>query len=238
MKVLALDTASDTLSIAVVENKNVLGSVLLNGQKNHSVTLLPAIENLLASLKLTPKELDRIVVSQGPGSYTGLRIGVTLAKTLAWTLKKELVGVSSLKSIAASYKDDNVLIAPIIDARRQNVYTGLYRWSGDELLQVAPDRHVALTTWLKELKAKDTAVVFVGETTKFAAEILAADFFVNRFPQLDQPDMVSMAMMEQASQPVTDLLNFVPEYLKLVEAEEKWQLTHPGVQNETYVEKI
>ena len=86
---------------------------------------MPAIEEIFTKVGMTPTEIDAIAVSEGPGSYTGVRIGVTIAKTLAWTLKKPLVGVSSLKAIAANGLFFDGLICPIVDARRGNVYAGL-----------------------------------------------------------------------------------------------------------------
>ena len=81
MKVLAFDTSSKALSLAILEDKQVLAETTINIKKNHSITLMPAIDFLMASLDLTPKDLDRIVVAEGPGSYTGLRIAVATAKT-------------------------------------------------------------------------------------------------------------------------------------------------------------
>ena len=92
MKVLAFDTSSKALSLAVLEDKQLLAETTINIKKNHSITLMPAIDFLMGSLDLTPKDLDRIVVAKGPGSYTGLRIAVATAKTLAHTLNIELVG--------------------------------------------------------------------------------------------------------------------------------------------------
>lgn len=102
MKILAIDTSNQTMAVAVTDDNRLLGQLQTTVNKNHSKTLMPAIETLMKELELTPQELDRIVVAQGPGSYTGLRIGVTTAKTLANTLKTELVGISSLKTIAGN----------------------------------------------------------------------------------------------------------------------------------------
>ena len=89
MKLLAFDTSSQALSVALTEDDNLLGKIDLNIKKNHSITLMPAIDFLMTHVGIKPEELDRIAVAQGPGSYTGLRIAVTTAKTLASTLKKK-----------------------------------------------------------------------------------------------------------------------------------------------------
>lgn len=122
MITLGIDTANQTLAIGVVEDEQILGQIQTNIKRNHSVTLMPAIDQLFADLQISPKDIDRIAVSDGPGSYTGLRIGVTTAKTIAYTLDKELVGVSSLKTIAANCIGVDNIIVPMFDARRK-MYT-------------------------------------------------------------------------------------------------------------------
>lgn len=97
---------------------------------------MPLIEWLLQQAQLKPKDLDEIIVTEGPGSYTGLRIGVTTAKTLAYTLNIRLYGVSSLKAIAAQIQYSDAYIIPVINARRQHVYAGVYQWQQGELVNV------------------------------------------------------------------------------------------------------
>ena len=99
MKLLAFDTSSKALSVAILEDETLLAETTLTIKKNHSITLMPVIDFLMRQIDLTPKDLDRIVVAEGPGSYTGLRIAVATAKTLAHTLGIELVGVSSLLAL-------------------------------------------------------------------------------------------------------------------------------------------
>ena len=102
MKVLAFDTSSKALSVAILDGEQLLADVTVNVKKNHSINLMPAIDFLMNSVDLKPADLDRIVVAQGPGSYTGLRVAVATAKTLAYALGIELVGVSSLYALAAA----------------------------------------------------------------------------------------------------------------------------------------
>ena len=112
MKLLAMDTSNQTLAVAVLEDDRVLAQFQLNRKMNHSLTLMPAIETVMQTSGLKPADLDRIVVAVGPGSYTGIRIAVTTAKTLAETLKIELTTVSSLAVIAANAQT-NKWIVPI-----------------------------------------------------------------------------------------------------------------------------
>ncbi|EAO75186.1 protein of unknown function [Streptococcus agalactiae COH1] len=121
MKVLAFDTSSKALSVAVLNNMECLATVTINIKKNHSINLMPAIDFLMQSIDLEPQDLDRIVVAEGPGSYTGLRVAVATAKMLAYTLKIDLVGVSSLYALTNGFSENDLLV-PLIDARRNNVY--------------------------------------------------------------------------------------------------------------------
>ncbi len=124
---LGIETANTPLSVAVVMDGKVVVELVQNIKLTHSAGAMPAIEEVLARAGLKAGDLDVIAVSEGPGSYTGVRIGVTLAKTLAWTLQIPLVGVSSLKALAANAALYNGLICPIFDARRDNVYTAVHQ---------------------------------------------------------------------------------------------------------------
>lgn len=124
---LGIDTANIPLSIAIVEDGKVITEENTSAKINHSLRAMPAIEEAFKRVNLTPADIDVIAVAEGPGSYTGVRIGVTIAKTLAWTLKKPLVGVSSLKALAMNGLFFNGLVCPLIDARRNHVYAGLLK---------------------------------------------------------------------------------------------------------------
>ncbi len=169
MKTLAIDTSNQTLAVAVVDGQEVLGQSQTMAIKNHSTALMPAIDGLMQAVGMAPKELEQIVVAKGPGSYTGLRIGVTTAKTLAQTLNIPLIGVSSLKTVAANCVGVSQVIVPLFDARRQNVYAGAYQWHNGTLETRIKDQHISLSELLIQLKAVDgQEVLFVGaDTVKF-----------------------------------------------------------------------
>ena len=164
MKVLAFDTSSKALSLAILEDKQVLAETTINIKKNHSITLMPAIDFLMASLDWTPKDLDRIVVAEGPGSYTGLRIAVATAKTLAHTLNIELVGMSSLLALVP-YQQEGLFV-PLMDARRNNVYAGFY----ENAQPVMPEGHLPFERVIELIKGA-SQVTFVGEVGPFVEQI-------------------------------------------------------------------
>lgn len=239
MKVLAIDTSNQALAVAIYENNQVIGQYLGTTNRNHSLVLMPAIDFLMKENKLSPKELGRIVVAEGPGSYTGLRIGVTTAKTLAWTLGIELVGVSSLAALAANSVDFKGYIVPLFNARRENVYTGVYQWQEGQLVSVLADRHVALVSWLVELQQLEGELRFVGTDVAIFSETLLEVFptSVSQEPVINEVNGLSLAKLGMAMEPVESIEAFVPKYLKLVEAEENWLANHDE-QRESYVEKI
>jgi tRNA threonylcarbamoyl adenosine modification protein YeaZ len=225
----------------VVDGQEVLGQSQTMAIKNHSTALMPAIDGLMQAVGMAPKELEQIVVAKGPGSYTGLRIGVTTAKTLAQTLNIPLIGVSSLKAVAANCVGVSQVIVPLFDARRQNVYAGAYQWHNGTLETRIKDQHISLSELLTQLKAVDgQEVLFVGADTVKFKDMIEAELptaHINQVSFWNYPNGVVLAAIAKEEAPVASIHDFVPDYLKLVEAEEKWLASHePGV--DAYVEKI
>lgn len=227
MKVLAFDTSSKALSLAILEDKQALAETTINIKKNHSITLMPAIDFLMASLDWTPKDLDRIVVAEGPGSYTGLRIAVATAKTLAHTLNIELVGMSSLLALVPRQQEG--LVVPIMDARRNNVYAGFY----ENAKPVMPEAHLSFAEVLEKVKDADQ-VTFVGEVGSFVEQIQ------EQLPQASYqetlPNAANLALWAWDKK-ADSLHDFVPNYLKRVEAEENWLKNHTE-SGESYIKRL
>ncbi|ARC46431.1 tRNA (adenosine(37)-N6)-threonylcarbamoyltransferase complex dimerization subunit type 1 TsaB [Streptococcus sp. SG1] len=228
MKLLAFDTSNQALSLAILEDEHLLAQTTLNIKKNHSITLMPAIDFLMNSLDMKPTDLDRIAVAQGPGSYTGLRIAVATAKTLAHTLKIELVGVSSLLALVPEQVEG--LVIPIVDARRNNVYAGFYQ-SGQA---VRPEAHLPLAEVLEIAGAANQSVTFVGETTAFVEQI--KDALPQAAIQSTLPDASTIGRIG-LDLPAQSIHDFVPNYLKRVEAEENWLKTHQE-SSDSYIQRL
>ncbi|MFC3927291.1 tRNA (adenosine(37)-N6)-threonylcarbamoyltransferase complex dimerization subunit type 1 TsaB [Streptococcus caprae] len=217
MNILSFDTSSQALTVAILRDEQVLADLTLNIKKNHSISLMPSIDFLMGQLGMDPQDLDRIVVAQGPGSYTGLRVAVATAKTLAYSLNISLVGVSSLQAIALNVAFDG-LVVPLMDARRNNAYVGFY----EDGRAVQPDRHDSLDAIL--VACQDRAkLAFVGEVSNFRDQILEA--FPQALVQEVLPSAVAMGRLGLQEEP-HEVHSFVPEYLKKVEAEENWLKTH------------
>jgi len=241
MKLLAIDTSNRPVSVAVLADTKILATTTTTVGRNSSVTLLPLIEQAIAQAGLTADDIDRVVVADGPGSYTGLRIGVTTAKTFAYTLNKELVGVSSLAVLAANVTIEDQLVAPLFDARRDNLFTGLYRMHAGQPVPVIADQHIGAAEWAQQLKAYQAPIVFVGTAVDQYQAGLQATLqanFVRALPQQDLPQAAVLGLLGRTMTPVKQLHAFVPHYLRLTQAESEWLAKHPKEDHAPYVEKI
>ena len=161
MRILALDTSSAACSAALSENGKILGETVMNSALTHSQTIMPAAESLLEREKLRPSDIDLVAVVAGPGSFTGVRIGVCAAKGLCQAINKPCVSVDALEAIAegAAYEG---LICPILDARREQVYTALFRRENGILSRVSEDAALPLSELLGSLPEGEK-VYFTGD---------------------------------------------------------------------------
>lgn len=225
MTILAIDTSNYPLGVALIEDNQVLGEYITNLKKNHSVRIMPAIQTLMKDCERVPAQLTKVVVAKGPGSYTGVRIGVTIAKTMAWSLKVPLVGVSSLEIMAAGagrYFDG--YISPLIDARRGQVYTGLYEYQSGELTAVKEDRLVLSADWAVALKEVKKPILFVGNDLPLHRTMLEDTLGSQAvFAEITEhnPRPSELALLGKGK-PGEDIHSFVPNYIRLAEAEAKW----------------
>ena len=222
---LGIDTANTPLSVAIVKDGIILAEVNSSMAVNHSLRAMPVIEELFATVQMQPKDIDAIAVSEGPGSYTGVRIGVTIAKTLAWTLKKPLYGVSSLKVLAANAPYFNGVICPIVDARRNNVYAGVYEFVNGGLTANMEDGHFAIEDLLEVLASKERPVLFVGKDVAMHEELITDKLKENAviapFP-LQLPRASSLIFIAQQNEQQENIHAFTPEYRRIAEAEANW----------------
>ncbi|HET7578758.1 MAG TPA: tRNA (adenosine(37)-N6)-threonylcarbamoyltransferase complex dimerization subunit type 1 TsaB [Bacillales bacterium] len=225
MKVLAIDTSNQVMGVAVSDGQTVLGEIATNMKKNHSVRLMPAIESLLKEVHLEQKDLDRVAVAYGPGSYTGVRIGVTVAKTMAWALDIPIVGVSSLEVLAQNGSRFFGRVSPLFDARRGQVYTGLYSIRNGQFDNVKKDRIVQLADWLDQIGKGDEPILFLGQDLdkhgKMIKETLGDQaYFASLGEQNPRPG--ELALLGSSRSPAKSVHAFTPAYLQLPEAEAKW----------------
>lgn len=222
MRILAIDSSTKVMGVAVFEDGKLLCEYITNTKLNHAVRLMPAIEQALDEAGVKPADLDRIAVTQGPGSYTGVRIGVTIAKTMAWTLNKDLVGVSTLACMAQNGAFFPGLVAPFFDARRDRVYAGLYKGK----TSVDSDQIIAVDEWLEHLQKQNESILFLGQDLnhfkgRIEEKLGSKAIFSPSSLNLPRPSELGLLGMELP--PVDSIEHFVPEYLQMAEAEAKWQ---------------
>lgn len=238
---LSMDTSTAALTIALLDGDKVLKEHHEQAERNHSIRLVPAIQEMVASLGLTMKDVKAIAAGQGPGSYTGVRIGVTVAKTLAWTLDIPLLGVSSLEALAYGAVDLHAVterkkqwLIPLMDARRGRVYTGLYEKNAHQWKCHSTDRIVLRKQWVEHVlqtaseideQTRPAGLTFVGDIDDQLEEELSAhkEHWVGKIQMLKQlpqaADIGRLAEQQRSAGRHEDVHSFIPNYTQLSEAE-------------------
>jgi len=172
MKILGLDSSGIVASVAIVEDENLIAEYTVNYKKTHSQTLLPMLDELVKMTELDLDTIDAIAVAAGPGSFTGLRIGSATAKGLGLALKKPLVEIPTVDALAYNLYDSRALICPIMDARRKQVYTGMYCFLNHQMQVVKEQDAVALEELIKELNQMERPVIFLGDAVPVYKELI------------------------------------------------------------------
>ena len=177
MKILAFDTTAATATAAITENGKLIAQTVLNTPNTHSVTLLPMIDFLLGSSDLSVDDIDLIATVTGPGSFTGVRIGVATAKGLAMSRAVPCMGVSAPEALAYNLYDvKSGIICPVMDARRGQLYNALFRKNGDVFERLTDDRAITAEELASELeKYKNESVYLPGDGAGVAVKFISGD---------------------------------------------------------------
>ena len=218
MKMLAFECSATAASVAVLEDGAILGSAYSNVKLTHSQTLMPMMENLLLSTKLSLSDIDCFAVSNGPGSFTGIRIGISAVKGLAAAQNKPCIPVSTLLAAATLVKFHRGIICVVMDARCGQVYNALFRSDGQTVTRLCDDRAVLAQELKTEIENFTQDVIIIGD---------GADMFYNTFrtdnmriapPHLRFQNALGVALAAKLEDAVshTELLPF---YLRLPQAE-------------------
>ena len=173
MKILGLDSSGIVASVAIVEDDVLIAEYTVNYKKTHSQPLLPMLDEIAKMTELDLNSIDAIVVAAGPGSFTGLRIGSATAKGLGLALKKPLIAIPTVEGLAYNLYDISGLICPIMDARRKQVYTGIYRFTDHQLKVVEDQMAVPMETVIEKLNQYGEAVTFLGDGVSVFHELIA-----------------------------------------------------------------
>lgn len=227
MKVLGIDTSTQCGSVGLVDHEKVISETFLNIPVTHSERLLETIDQLLKGARCPLNAIDGWAISLGPGSFTGLRIGISTVKGLAYATRKPVVGVSSLDVLASQISPTPYLICPILDARKGEVYTAFYRYEELNQLKRKSDYQVLTPERLVEYIQEKT--LFIGNGVAIYSNDLKQmlpyyALFTN--PSFDLPLGSTVARLGRELLIKGESLNvatFVPLYIRPSEAEIKWQ---------------
>lgn len=173
MKILAIESSGLVASVAVTENDTLLGEYTMNHKKTHSQTLLPMLDELAKMIELDLNTIDAIAVSMGPGSFTGLRIGSATAKGLGLALDKPIIPVPTVDALAFNLWETEKQICPLMDARRQQAYTGLYTFENGQLITKVPQCAVDISEIVEKINETGQSVIFLGDGVPVFKEYLA-----------------------------------------------------------------
>jgi tRNA threonylcarbamoyladenosine biosynthesis protein TsaB len=241
MKVLVMDTSGPVCGVAVVENDKVLCEYTVQNRSTHSANLMPMVEASLSSAGVSVCDLEAIAVVTGPGSFTGVRIGVATAKGAALAMDTPIIPVPTVDSIAYNLYASDSLICPLMDARRQQVYTGIYEWSyGDKkpgstvtdpcFKVVRPQCVIPVSEIAEDLNARGRSVIFQGDGVPVSKETLARLMTVPYSfapAHLDRQRAAAVAALawsyyqDQGDACMVSADDFRPEYLRLAQAEQE-----------------
>jgi tRNA threonylcarbamoyladenosine biosynthesis protein TsaB len=225
MKILAVDTTGGSASVAIVQEKAVLAEIFFDLGRNHSEILLPAIEHILKTACLELSSMDAFACTVGPGSFTGIRIGVSTVKGLALALDRPVVAVSALESLAMNAAGLEMQICPMIDARREQVYAALYAdKDSDSLGSVIPETLSGVDDFLERIEGN---ALFMGTGALKYGDIIRrkmaerGTIAAHHLHRVHASAAGMLAVKKALEGNVTDAVRIVPLYLRRSEAEEK-----------------
>ncbi len=225
MLTLAVDTSGLTASCAVVEDGKVIAEISTKHGKTHSQKILPMIKTTLLMLDKEMKEVDLFAASIGPGSFTGLRIGVVTIKGLAYSLKRPACGVPTLDALAYSMPDFKGIISPMLDARNNQVFTAFYRKTDGNLDKLSPDSGITIKEWIDKAGEFNEDIIVLGDAADIHLSELK-DVFGDRIvsPQLAMtyPRASATALLAEEAyhnNKITSAYELEPFYLRKSQAE-------------------
>ena len=224
MLTLAFESSAKAASVALCEDGRLISQVIQCSGLTHSRTLLPMAEDLLKNAEMEMKQIDCFAVAQGPGSFTGIRIGIATVKGLAWAADKPCIGVSTLAAMAWNGVAAGGLICAVMDARRSEVYNALFRIEDGRPVRLCPDRAISLSALTEELREKGEAPFLVGDGTELASAFFREQHLDHRVP----PENVRWqnawgVAMEAAGKKLCTSQELLPVYLRLSQAERERQ---------------
>lgn len=229
MNILALDTSSIVATVAIMADDKLIGEYTVNHKRTHSQKLMPMIEELMKSCEMEMEDIDVVAVAEGPGSFTGLRIGVATAKGLAHAMNIPVVGVSTLDALAFNLAFSRGLICPILDARRSQVYTAVYKWDDGVLHIIEEHMAISIEELIEKLSSRPEPVIFLGDGVPSNRELLVeklgdqAIFAPNSVKMPRASSVAQLALQRSEKGELESYYKLIPVYLRKSEAERQYE---------------
>ena len=224
MKILAVDTSATAASVAVAEENKLIGEFSINTALTHSQTLMPMVDELLNNTGLSVNDINAVAVNAGPGSFTGVRIGVAAVKGIAFPKNLPCVSVSTLESMAYNMLGNDCVVCSVMDARCSQVYNALFRVKGCTVTRMTDDRALSLTDLKNEFQNISEKVVLVGDGAVLCSEFLGSELenvmlapFNNRIQTASSVAYAAFEKINNGETLTTDEL--MPVYLRLPQAQ-------------------
>ena len=225
MKIIAIDSSGLVASVAILDDENLIAEYTINYKKTHSETLLPMLDEIKSMTNLDLSEIEAIAVAKGPGSFTGLRIGSATAKGLAYSLNVPVVSMPTVDALSYNAYGTDYLICPIMDARRDQVYTGLYEFSDGIHNTVMEQIPMGIKELCEKLNTMNKKVMFLGDGVPVYKDVIEGELKV---PYLFAPlnmnrqraSSLGLLALEYIKAGKTETaFDHKPEYLRLSQAE-------------------
>lgn len=234
MLTLAIETATSVCSVALVKDGKVLAEYSVDSGMTHSEGLLPQIDQMMQRVKIAKNDIELIAVSMGPGSFTGLRIGLATAEAMAYSWQCCLHGVDTLEALAYNLPLEGFILSPVLDAQKGNYYQALYKWENNSLVKLADTEVVNFERALERAAIYGTPVILLGECRKITQDKLPA--WMKKAPDtLVMPKAASIALAAlQGFDPEADkkIFGLEPYYIRRSEAEELWEKKQQALHSE------
>jgi len=218
MKILSIDTASDLCTVAVLEDEDCIKEIIVNDARNHSEKIMPVIEQVLKETNLSLKDINLFVCDKGPGSFTGIRIGVGTVLAFQDSLNIPCVGISSLEALAYNVKHDG-LICSLIDAKNNNIYLGLFKLENNQYTQLDNLEFKTIDEAISILKKYNTPITFVGDGYVTHKELLKNNFENCLFEEKTELSSYSLGLAGFNTYKKGIQTSLMPLYLRKSQAE-------------------
>lgn len=216
MKILAIESSAKAASVAVVEDGKILGETFLNCGLTHSVTIMPSVEWLLDMASLKVSDIDRIAISEGPGSFTGLRIGMAAVKGLAWACDIPCCGVSTLAATAEGVAHMDGTVCAVMDARAHQVYNALFKVKNGKVTRLCDDRAISIGDLGKELEEIND-VIIAGDGAELVYNEFGRKYIIA--PEHIRYQRASFVARLAETAEAISAQELKPEYIRLPQAE-------------------